>query len=217
RSASRGAPQAPERVRCPDVHPGMCPPSAATPSETVSCRLSFKGLESLDDLFGALPFLFCSGKISLAVLRYSVKPGFPLVIRDSPFGGDGTLLFQLQEYGIERSGVDRQAFTARLFDAPSDAIAMLGPEHIQCFQYHQGQGSLPDFTLVLRHLGIPNEILPALIWENKRNAEALPISGDAIMPPPKLSAACRAELPGPLCSVTPTAKPNSAQRYPDSK
>src|SRR5262245_53897630 len=44
-----------------------------------------------------------------------------------------------------------------------------------------------------------------------------PIRGDAIMPPAKLNAAWRAELPGPLCSVTPTAKPNNDQRHPDPK
>src|SRR4051812_43907555 len=78
------------------------------------------------------------------VLRAAVVLGL------APLGDDETLLLELEQGGIEGAVVERKPILAGLFDAPGDAVAVERPEHLECFENHEGEGALFDFEFV-RH------------------------------------------------------------------
>ena len=91
------------------------------------------------------------------VARQPVEARLAVVLGGAPFGGDGTLLLQLQQNGIQRALIDREQISADLLDAPRDPVAVQRPQHIQSLEHHQRQRALPDIRFLYRSLGFQQE------------------------------------------------------------
>ena len=76
------------------------------------------------------------------VLRAAVVLGL------APFRLDEPFLLQLEQRGVERAVVEREAVLARLLDAARDAVAVQRPEHLEGLEDHQGEGALLHVQLV---------------------------------------------------------------------
>ena len=85
------------------------------------------------------------------VLRAAIVLGLAPLRVDEPF------LLELEERGVERAVVEREAVLARLLDAASDAVAVQRSEHLEGLEDHQGERALLHVQF-LRHCpsyGIP--------------------------------------------------------------
>ena len=91
-----------------------------------------------------LPFLGFFFNLFAAGSRKLVKLRLPIIVRETPCGGDASLLFQLQQCWVKRSVVDGQKISARLFDLARNPVAMQRTSPFERFQNHQRQSSLPN-------------------------------------------------------------------------
>ena len=84
-------------------------------------------------------------------LRATIVLGLAPLRRDEP------LLLELEERGVQRAVVEREAVLARLLDAARDAVAVKRSEDLEGSENHQGERALLHVQF-LRHVpsyGIP--------------------------------------------------------------
>src|SRR6185295_17589183 len=98
---------------------------------------------------GRLPLAGFVGELLPARPRQLVEPRAAAILGYSPLGRDRTLLLELQERRVQRSGIDRQPVAARLLDASRDAESMLRPERLERGEHHERERALPHLGLVL--------------------------------------------------------------------
>src|SRR5215208_5886470 len=77
-----------------------------------------------------------------------IELGATIVLGRAPLRGDEPLLFELEERGVERPVVEREAVLARLLDAARDAVAVKRPEYVEGGENHQGERALLHFQLL---------------------------------------------------------------------
>jgi hypothetical protein len=100
--------------------------------------------------------------------RELIKAGAAVLLRWTPFGGDGTLLLKPQQNRIECALIHREQVAADLLDAPGDAVAVQRasvPCWTSCFCFMQ----LPyDLSI-----GLPTGECHVFICESNRDIELL--------------------------------------------
>ena len=72
----------------------------------------------------------------------AIEAGAAIVFRGTPLRGNRAFILQLQQQGIKGALVDSQNISADLFNASSDAVAVLRAQNIEGFEDHQCKRSL---------------------------------------------------------------------------
>src|ERR1051326_3631007 len=86
-----------------------------------------------------MPFAGFTGALLAAGGGEGVVLGAPIVLGLAPFRRDETFLFELEEGGVQRAVVEREAVLARLLDPPGDAVAVQGSQDLEGLEDHQGE------------------------------------------------------------------------------
>src|SRR5687767_7118592 len=104
-----------------------------------------------------MPFAGLAGQLLAPRGGERIELRATIVLGLAPLRGDEPLLLELEERGVQRAVVEREAVLARLLDAAGDAVAVEGAEHLEGAEDHQGERALLHVELV-RHApsyGIP--------------------------------------------------------------
>src|SRR5207249_7416561 len=136
---SAGGSRSPRPAPAPAAPSGRDRPVAARRRAAASSGLLSRRQEAGHDATGLLPLPRLLLDLLPPGLREPVELRLPVVLGDTPFGGDVTLLLQLQERRIEGPVVDGKSVAARLLDPPCDAVPVPRPQGLEGLQPHDGQ------------------------------------------------------------------------------
>ena len=120
-------------------------------TEVSHVRLPSRREKGGDQIGGLVPFARFARELLPPRGGERIELRAAIVLGLAPLGRDESLLLELEQGGVERAVVERQAVLARFLDAARDAVAVQGPEDLEGLEDHQGEGALLHVEL-LRHV-----------------------------------------------------------------